>query len=265
MVVILSTVPTLHFIIPVFNEQATLAECLARVRLAPKPEGWELRVIVINDGSTDGTTGILEDQKYWATVLTHSRNRGKGAAVRSGFNMLFDPSNPDHVEYDDADVVIIQDADMEYDPADYPALLEPIISKRSQVVFGSRFGNHRPCRGSRQRVHAWGNRVLTRLSNLSTGRHLSDMECCYKLLTMEIAKRVFPMLSENGFGIEPQMTAALVRIDQPIVEVPIQYSPRGFEHGKKIKWHDAVRAVYVIVREWWITRFRSDVSDQGDR
>lgn len=244
-------VPTLHVVIPVFNEYATLSQCLERVERAAVPADWRVRPIVVDDASTDETSDVID---YWSgdgriEFKRHSVNRGKGAALQTGFDhVLADPETPGD------DIVIIQDADLEYDPADYPALMAPLLDRRVQVVYGTRFGRHH--RGFSDHwyegVHAWGNRVLSALSNLFTGYDLNDMESCYKLMTVDILRQIRPALTEERFGIEPQMTAALSRRKIAIEQVPITYVPRTFGEGKKIKWSDGIRALFVIVRE----RFR---------
>lgn len=226
---------------------------MARVRLAPMPDGWNHRAVIINDGSADGTMGILEKEE-WACVINHTVNQGKGAALLTGFDSVL-KSYEENDDYIPEDVVVIQDADLEYDPADYPELLEPIITNESKVVFGTRFGAHREFKRKRERIHAWGNGMLTHLSNFFTGHRVSDMECCYKLCKMEVAVKLRPMLSERGFGIEPQIAAVLARLGEKIAEVPIHYSPRRFEEGKKIKWSDAVWAAWVMLRERLISTF----------
>ena len=184
----------------------------------------------------------------------HDVNRGKGAGVQTGFDAVLaaDPA--------DDDLVIIQDADLEYDPADYERLLEPLRSGEAEVVIGSRWHDP-PKAGLQPALHAWGNRVLTRFSNLMTGYRLSDMECCYKLMTVRVLRRVRPLLSEARYGIEPQMVAALARLGATVAEVAVSYSPRSAAEGKKIGWKDGVRALHVIIRE----KFRAATPPAGPR
>lgn len=229
---------------PVFNEAATLAACVERVRGARLPPHWTRRIRFVDDASTDESPRLLERLREEGTVLRHERNRGKGAAIRTGFGAVLDDPRTN-----EADAVLIQDADLEYDPADYARLLEPIASHRARVVYGTRFGGHYRRGGPGVRIHALGNRAITALSNLCTGYRLHDMECCYKVLAAPVLDAMFPMLTEERFGIEPQITAALARIGEPIVEAPVSYEPRSVGEGKKIKWSDGVAAVRVILRE----------------
>lgn len=256
--------PILHIIIPVYNEQDTLSECLERVKAAPIPDGWTKRLIIVDDASTDDTPRILERIDH-VTVVGHTVNMGKGAAVLTGFDVVLGALRSSASAQHDADrtsdptpgekqIVIIQDADMEYDPADYPALLIPFLTGTARVVYGDRFGSHRSFNRFRERLHMWGNQFLTSVSNRLTGQRVRDMECCYKAFDLEALRAIRPMLTESGFGIEPQMTAAVARIGITIVNVPIHYAPRQFAEGKKIKWSDALWALPVMWRERSITR-----------
>ena len=254
-----SRVPTLFIVIPVYNEEATLEECVRRVEDAPIPDGFSRRLVLVDDASTDGTPSILKSMQERHSLGWHDRNLGKGAALMTGFDaILNDLCGP--VD-DDSDLIIIQDADLEYDPNDYLELVRPIVEGRTSVVFGFRFGGHRAPTTFVERLHRMGNAILSALSNLMTGYHVSDMECCYKVFRLSTTRRIRPDLTENRFGIEPQMAAALARIGEPIVNVPILYVPRSFEHGKKIKWTDGVRAIWVIIRE----RFRRKRNDERTR
>lgn len=248
--------PTLHIVIPCYNEQPTLEACLQRVMAAPLPvctsgEPWQRAIILIDDHSRDGTRSLAESlieritsDGTRAALLHHEVNRGKGAAVRTGFDaVLKDP------RLNEDDLIIIQDADLEYDPNDYAALMQPIINGEAEVVYGTRWGNHRPVTGMWRRLHAFGNRTLTRLSNWMTGYRINDMECCYKLFTPSMLRAVRPFLSEDRFGVEPQITAALSRLGARLAEVQVKYDPREAIDGKKIGWTDGVRAIYVILRE----------------
>jgi glycosyltransferase involved in cell wall biosynthesis len=220
-------------VIPVYNEIATLAEVVRRVRASGVP----CQIVLVDDGSTDGSRELLErwrDQPD-LTVILHERNRGKGAALRTGFAAA------------DGDAVIIQDADLEYDPAEYRKLLEPIVEGRADVVFGSRFT------GDSQRVlyfwHYAGNRLLTLLSNMCTNLNLTDMETCYKVFRGDILRRIAPTLREERFGVEPELTAKVARLPGiRIYERPISYSGRTYAEGKKITWRDGFRALWCIIK-----------------
>jgi glycosyltransferase involved in cell wall biosynthesis len=226
----------LSVVIPVFNEREWVAELLKRVRAVPIPK----EIIVVDDGSTDGTVEILiELQKTMddVRVIRHAENQGKGAALRTGFG---------HVS---GDVVVVQDADLEYDPAEYPKLLQPILENRADVVYGSRFI------GESHRVlyfwHSIANRVLTTLSNMVTNLNLTDMETCYKVFRREVLKDV--RLKSNRFGFEPEITAKIAKHRKPkwrVYEIPISYAGRTYEDGKKIGLKDAFNALYCIFRFW---------------
>lgn len=219
-------------IIPCFNERATIARVIRRVLAsAVKP----LEVIVVDDCSTDGTREILREQfsPPEIRVIEHSTNAGKGAALRSGFAAAT------------GEIVLVQDADLEYDPADYPRLLRPILEQEADVVFGSRFMT-----GESHRVlyywHYVGNRILTLFSNILTNLNLSDMEAGYKVFRREILRRI--TIRENRFGFEPEIVAKVARLRCRIYEVGISYAGRTYEEGKKIGWKDGVRALYCIVK-----------------
>jgi len=214
-------------IIPVFNEAATVRELLRRVRATPVPK----EIVVVDDGSTDGTRELLAaEASDGLRVILHATNRGKGAALRTGFAAAT------------GDVVVVQDADLEYDPAEYPVLLAPIADGRADAVFGSRFlgGTHRVLYAR----HRLGNALLTFLSNLSTNLNLTDMETCYKAVRRPWLQAL--TLREDRFGFEPEITAKLSRSGARIYEVPISYSGRTYEEGKKIGWKDGVRALWCI-------------------
>jgi len=245
--------PLLHVIVPAYNERSTLEPCLRRVIDAPLPEKWERQVIVIDDCSdqeaalhAEDVTNRLRDAGARIRLLRHQTNRGKGAALQSGFDHVLDQySDSGHRD----DLVIIQDADLEYDPNDYTALMTPLIRSQADAVLGTRWGEHRPVKGFTARIHAAGNHLLTVMSNAVTGYRVRDMECCYKVFPIHILRTIRPWLSEARFGIEPQMVAALARSKARVTEVPVAYAPRGFSDGKKIGIRDGIRAVWVILRE----------------
>jgi len=237
--------PTLHVVMPVYNEGPTLGEIVRRVIAAPLPEGWEITLTMVDDGSRSeaarlaaGCAGAHPGQ---ARLLVHERNRGKGAALMTGFDAVCATAA-------EGDLVLVQDADLEYDPGDYPALLRAIEVPEVGAVFGNRWGAGAPRKGYR-RLHEVANGMLTALSNAATGLRVHDMECCYKLLRVPVLRRIRPWLSEERFGIEPQIAAALARDSVRVAEVPVSYAPRSFAEGKKIRWTDGVRALWVIVRE----------------
>ena len=221
-------------VIPVFNEKGTIEQVLNRVLAAPFPEGAETEILVVDDGSTDGTREILKGwpQSDHVLMIFQERNAGKGAALRAGF------------ERATGDIVIVQDADLEYDPAEYPVLLGPILDGRADVVYGSRFlsGPHRV-------MFFWhyvGNRFLTLLSNVLTNLNLTDMETCYKVFKMEVLRKI--KLESDRFGFEPEITAKVARLGCRIFEVPISYSGRDYAEGKKITWKDGAAALWHILR-----------------
>jgi glycosyltransferase involved in cell wall biosynthesis len=223
----------LSVVIPVYNEATTIRAIVARVCAVAIP--LEREVVLVDDYSTDGTRPVLEELSRQAgiRVIFHDRNRGKGAALRSGFAAV------------SGDIVIIQDADLEYDPDEYPRLLQPIIDNKADVVFGSRFSG-----GECHRVlyfwHYLGNRFLTLLSNASTNLNLTDMETCYKVFRREIIQSLD--LREDRFGFEPEVTAKVAALKCRIYEVGISYAGRTYEEGKKIGWRDGVRAIYCILK-----------------
>ena len=227
--------PTLSVVIPVYNEIKYLERVLARVENARLPEGLERQIVCVDDFSTDGTRDLLGElaaKKPHLRVLYHEKNQGKGAAIRTGLTRA------------DGDILLIQDADLEYDPSEYPRLLTPILDGRADVVFGSRFI------GETHRVlyywHYLGNLALTTLSNMFSNLNLTDMECCYKVFRREVIERI--TLEENRFGIEPELTAKVARLGVRVYEVPVSYSGRTYAEGKKINWKDGVSALRCIVR-----------------
>ncbi len=244
--------PTLHVVIPFYNEGPTAERCLRRLFGVRLPSPWSLGVVLVDDHSRQEDRRTVEEvierlaaDGHRIEGLRHEVNRGKGAAVRSGFDAVLAADPPAD------DLVVIQDADLEYDPGDLPLLMEPVLDARCEAVIGSRFGDHGPVAGLTRKIHAWGNGALTRLSNAMTGYRLSDMECCYKLTTVGMLRRLRPHLTESRYGVEPQMVAVLSALRARVIEVPVSYDPRTFAEGKKIGWRDGVRAVYVIVRERW--------------
>ena len=222
----------LSIIIPVYNEKDTLRTLLGRVEAV----GYDKEIILVDDYSTDGTREIVDEYKLKRgyTVMMHPYNRGKGAALRTGF------------EKATGDVIIIQDADLEYDPREYSKLLEPILDGRADVVYGSRF------LGGPHRVlffwHYLGNMVLTTFSNMMTNLNLTDMETCYKAFTKKVLDSL--TLRCDRFGFEPEFTSKVAKKKFRIYEVPISYSGRDYAEGKKIGWKDGVAAF------WFILRFR---------
>jgi glycosyltransferase involved in cell wall biosynthesis len=217
-------------VIPVYNERDTVEQLLRRVKEVP----LRLEVIVVDDGSSDGTRDILRglEGTLVDTLVMHERNQGKGAALRTGF------------EHATGDVVVVQDADLEYDPYELPLLLEPILAGKADAVYGSRFlgGSHRVL----FYWHSVGNRVLTLLSNMFTDLNLTDMETCYKMVRRELLQTL--PLSANRFGIEPELTARLAQAGARIYELPISYHGRSYAEGKKIGWKDGVSALWAIIK-----------------
>jgi glycosyltransferase involved in cell wall biosynthesis len=216
-------------VIPVFNERATIAEILSRVRRAL--DGKESELVVVDDGSTDGTREALRSIAG-IRLIEHEQNQGKGAALRTGFAAA------------NGDVVIVQDADLEYDPRDYPKLLEPIEDGRADVVFGSRF------LGGPHRVlffwHYLANKLLTWLSNMVTNLNLSDMETGYKVFRRPVLERIH--IRSDRFNFEPEITAKVAKTRCRVYEVPISYSGRTYDEGKKIGWRDGLSALWSIIK-----------------
>ncbi len=223
-------------VIPVYNERQTLDECVSRVLTVELPLSREL--ILVNDASTDDSNKIIEELCHKHNhaeikVVTHQQNQGKGAALRSGFAEVT------------GDIVIIQDADLEYNPNDYNRLLKPILDGRADVVYGSRFVG-----SEEKRVlfywHSIGNKFLTTLSNMCTNLNLTDMETCYKVFRREVVDKL--TIKSDRFGVEPEITAKVAKAGWRIYEVGISYSGRTYEEGKKITWRDGLRAILTILR-----------------
>jgi glycosyltransferase involved in cell wall biosynthesis len=235
----------LSVVIPVYNEVKTLHVLVDKVREVPIPK----QIILVDDRSTDGTTEMLREWQQTQPDLSiyfHKVNRGKGAALRTGF------------EKATGDIVLVQDADLEYNPAEYPLLIQPIVDGRADVVYGSRFI------GETHRVlyywHSLANKFLTMLSNMFTNLNLTDMEVCYKVFRKEVIRGILPILKSNRFGFEPEVTAKVSRFRMPevpgrnparkcrVYEMPVSYNGRSYDEGKKIGWKDGVQALWCIVR-----------------
>lgn len=231
--------PTLSIVIPAYNEERTIHLILDKVRIVKLPEGWQKEVILVNDYSRDNTEGAIkkyqgEHADFPIQYVAHDVNKGKGAALHTG------------IQFAHGDYIIIQDADLEYDPEEYNLLLIPILKGFADVVYGSRFMGGNP-----HRIlffwHSIGNRFLTRISNTFTNLNLTDMETCYKLFRADMIKGL--ELKEKRFGFEPEVTAKISRVSGVrIYEVGISYYGRTYAEGKKIGWKDGFRAIYCILK-----------------
>jgi glycosyltransferase involved in cell wall biosynthesis len=222
----------LSVVIPCFNEVGTIGKVIEAVKASPVRD---CEIIIVDDCSSDGTRELLQSklESQVHQVIYHAKNRGKGAALRTGFAAAT------------GDIVIVQDADLEYDPQEYPLLIEPILNNKADVVFGSRFQGGRPHRV----VYYWhmvGNKFLTTLSNMLTNINLSDMETCYKAFRREIIQSI--KIKENRFGFEPEITAKVAKMNCRIYEVGISYYGRTYKEGKKIGWKDGIRAIICLLK-----------------
>ena len=221
--------PLLSVVMPVYNERDTIEQIIPRVLAVPV----RIELIVVDDGSTDGTRDLLTAlrQKYEFNLIFQPKNGGKGAALRRGFQEVT------------GDLVVIQDADLEYSPEEFPELIELICKGRADVVYGSRFiGRHRVF----MFTHYAGNRLLTLITNALYNTMLTDMETCYKVMRTEVLRSF--TLQSNGFGIEPELTAKIFKRNYRVYEVPITYDGRGYDEGKKITWRDGVVALWVLLK-----------------
>jgi len=222
----------LSVVIPCFNEIGTIGQVLEAVKASPVKN---CEIIIVDDCSTDGTRELLRTklESQVDQIIYHSKNRGKGAALRTGFTAAT------------GDIVIVQDADLEYDPQEYPIMIQPILYNKADVVFGSRFQSGRPHRV----VYYWhrlGNGFLTMLSNMFTNINITDMETCYKAFRREIIQSI--KIEENRFGFEPEITAKVAKMECRIYEVGISYYGRTYKEGKKIGWKDGFQAIYCILK-----------------
>lgn len=229
----------LSIIIPIYNEEKTIEEILSRVSNAKLQSGIKKEIILVDDGSTDSSKFKVQRLKLQGLkTIFHKKNLGKGAAIKSGLNITT------------GDYIIIQDADLEYNPKDYEKLLAPVIKDNIQVVYGTRLVNY-PLKlsGKNKTVlptHLVANRFLTALTNLLYGSHLTDMETCYKLFNRQVLKNI--SIKSNRFDFEPEITAKILKQNIPIIEVPIKVKPRTYKEGKKIGWIDGIIAIWTLFK-----------------
>ena len=224
----------LSIIIPIYNEANTVEELIKRVE-AVNLDNIAKELVLIDDGSIDGSREILKKYQDRYKVIFKEKNQGKGAAIRAGFAIAT------------GDIVIVQDADLEYDPKEYKEMIAPILAGKADAVYGSRFISSKPHRV----LYFWhylGNRMLTLFSNMCTNLNLTDMETCYKAMNRKALDIILPKLSSNRFGIEPEITALLAKNKLRIYEVGISYSGRTYEEGKKVNWKDGVSAIWCIIK-----------------
>jgi len=220
----------LSIIIPVYNEEKTILEILKRVE-SVKLTNFEKEIIVVDDGSTDGTKKILKTSEQRYQILEHSHNQGKGAALRAGFKQAT------------GDFLIIQDADLEYNPQEYFQLLEPLIKNKADIVYGSRNLKNNP---RFKKSYYWGVRLISWLTNILYGSNLTDVYTCYKVFKTPILKNLD--LESNGFEFEEEVTIKALKKKFRILEIPINYFPRSFKEGKKISWLDGVKAILTMIK-----------------
>ena len=242
--------PTIHLVIPFLDEPTTLKAIVDRVFAVHWPAGWDASVILVNDGSDERTrseAGSIEGSHPSIHLIHHDRNRGKGAAVRTGFAVAVERADPE-------DLIGIQDADLEYSPEDLGRFVDvfEVQGEDVDVVFGNRWSQAATTPVSW--LHRLGNRALTELSNAATGLRLNDMECCFKMFRPAMLRRMLPELDEPRFAIEPQLAAVAARHGANVAEVDVNYQPRSFAEGKKIGLRDLVSALAAIGREWFRTR-----------
>jgi len=221
----------LSIIIPVYNEKNTILEIIKKVENANLPQELKKEIIIVDDRSTDGTRKILKEIEWKYKIIFHEKNKGKGAAIKSALKEVT------------GDIVIIQDADLEYNPQDYIKLLDPILNREANVVYGSRFLNkHNP-----RYIHLYlGNKFLSLIFSLMFMQKISDMETCYKVLSREIINKI--KIKSNRFNFEPEITAKIIKLGYKIKEVHISYQSRSFKEGKKINWQDGISAIYALIK-----------------